>query len=119
MRIDPSRLSKLLLALNPRTEDSRKTSPGTKNFSSRAESRDIKVLKKRLQSRLKTLSADAENYESVVSTIAIQEILMWEFGQDILDHPEFHRILTSITATILQDKKTAASMKKLIMDLLQ
>jgi CHAD domain-containing protein len=123
MRIDPSRLSRLLLALSQKP-DAAKTDAtrGDKQAAreangGRGATRDIKVLRKDMQSRLRTLDPQAADHDTAATSIAIQEILRWEFGQDILEHPDFHRIAASIAETMLQDAKMAASLRKLVDDL--
>lgn len=123
MRIDPSRLSRLLSALSQntaetRTEKLRQAPPSQQGQASAKPARDIKTLRKSLQSRLRSLSANDSDYDSLSSTITIQEILVWEFGQDILDRPDFHRITSSITETMLQDERIAASLRKLVRELI-
>lgn len=125
MRIDPSRLSRLLGALakpaatsssqrGERSAGLQQPQPG----SSRAKpARDIALLRKSLQGRLKRLEEDAADYDSQAATITIQEILVWEFGPDILNRADFHHVTASITTTMLQDARIAASLRKLVKDM--
>lgn len=122
MRIDPSRLSRLLLALQKpeaarSNESDRAKQTTTQTRGSHTTTRDIKVLRKEIQSRLKALDKMSEDYDSAAASITIQEILRWEFGSDILDHSEFNRISSSIAQTLLADEKMAVSLQKLARDL--
>lgn len=122
MRIDPSRLSRILGALSqpPQAVSQQKTAATSnqKGTGTKKASRDIATLRSSLRTRLRKLSFDDSHYDDTAFTITIQEILAWEFGADIMNHPDFQRITKSIVETMIQDEKVAMSMKKIVGDMI-
>lgn len=125
MRIDPSRLSRLLLALGQKPEATRSDATGSASQAvaagrtGRAPGHDIRILRKDIRSRLQALAPDTEDYDATAASITLQEILRWEFGPEILEHCDFHRVAGAIAETMLGDEKMAASLRKLARDLSQ
>ncbi len=118
MHIDPARLTRLLQALSQKKTERVAAKPAQAPAAGQkaAVVRDIKVLRTSLKRRLAALP-EGEERERLAAAITIQEILAWEFGAGVVDHPEFHRIADSITAVMLQDARIAASLGQLLKEL--
>jgi len=70
-----------------------------------------------LRSRLKTRLLDnrqRNDFFEAAPAIAIQEILCWEFGDEVMDHRDFEWIVQQVTTTILSNIQTAQAMTLLI-----
>lgn len=122
MRIDPARLSRLLLSLTQRPERAGGQSPATgKTTAAKAAPiktrRDPAQLRMRLRQRLGELKRQPAQFVESAPVITIQEILCWEFGQEILEHPDFPRIAHAVTNSLLDDQRLALSMQQLIAEL--
>ena len=66
--------------------------------------RNKEVLGAKIRERLGRLSKDDENFKKNASVIAIQEIILWEFGEDVLNHSDYKHIVSTIIKNI-QDSK--------------
>ncbi|MCP2020400.1 UNVERIFIED_ORG: hypothetical protein J2Y76_001315 [Pseudomonas reinekei] len=105
-RIDSTRLSKVLAALakpKDRVTSSTASSPTAVNVKKGA--KDLEVLRAHLQSRLQDLKKNTENFHEMAPVITVQEILRWEFGDSILEHPEFGNISKKVAATMLENQQ--------------
>ncbi len=92
-KIDSTRLSQVLAALAKPKE--RVTSSAANNTSAakvKKGEKDLEVLRVNLQSRLRDLKKSTEDFQEAAPVITVQEILRWEFGENILEHPEFGNI---------------------------
>lgn len=78
--------------------------------------RDKEALMKNLIKRLKEIKSD-ENYRSKAHTIAIQEILLWEFGENMINHPNFKQLSTSIAQQVAASKNLNAYLEKFISEI--
>ena len=116
--IQPTRLNaifKTLSATSKKTEQAqRKVAAKPHEKPAATQVRSKEDLSNRLRGRLKKLSKDSESFTKDATLIAIQEIIIWEFGDDILDHPEFKLIARSITEKIKESKELQVHMSKLI-----
>ena len=104
-RIDPTRLTEIFRTLSsPASAQSHKTkkqeSDKDATKAKPAGVRDLAVLKARMQQRLKKLKAESKNFENEATIVAVQEILLWEFGPDILNHSSFKHITLKICGAI-------------------
>lgn len=103
-RIDPTRLSAVLAALaKPKERVSSTGAPKTSLDKAAKGGKDLDVLRLRLQERLKTLDPLADTFHRAAPVVTVQEILCWEFGDTILQHPEFTRISTEVASVMLED----------------
>lgn len=122
MRIDPARLSRLLLSLTQRPEraDGQSTA-ASKTAATKPKAiqkkRDPAQLRARLRNRLGEMKRQPAQFAESAPVVTIQEILCWEFGQEILEHPDFHRIANAVTDSLLEDQRLALSMQQLIAEL--
>jgi hypothetical protein len=104
-KIDSTRLSQVLAALAKPKE--RVTSSATNNTSAaktKKGEKDLEVLREHLQSRLRDLKRHTEDFHEAAPVITVQEILRWEFGESILEHPEFGSISKKVAETMLEDQ---------------
>ena len=104
-KIDSTRLSQVLAALAKPKE--RVTSSTTGNASAakvKKGEKDLEVLRIHLQSRLRDLKQNTEDFHEAAPVITVQEILRWEFGESILEHPEFGNISRKVAETMLEDQ---------------
>lgn len=104
-KIDSTRLSQVLAALAKPKE--RVTSSATNNASAakvKKGEKDLEVLRVHLQGRLRDLKKNTEDFHEAAPVITVQEILRWEFGESILEHPEFGNISRKVAETMLEDQ---------------
>jgi hypothetical protein len=115
--IDPARLARILSILSNKNErvtiSPEYARPAPRTNQSPKSSRSTAVLRARLKTRLND-SQKYANYREIAPAIAIQEILCWEFGNQIIEHPDFERVITQITTTILHEAHMAQAMTVLI-----
>ncbi len=114
-KIDSVRLSNVLAALaKPKEKVNSSSSTATSPSKTTKQARDLNVLRSRLQSRLRNLEAGTEVFQHNASTITVQEILRWEFGDRILEHADFDFVVKRVTADMLGNEKLSASISKVI-----
>jgi hypothetical protein len=121
-QIDAARLSRVLASLTKPKERADSTADAHISATALAKNKAIKlrdpeVLKHRLKERLKSLQSSTEEFSEIAPIVAVQEILRWEFGEDIFQHPEFERIAGQVTATLMSDKELKKSITKTINNL--
>ncbi|WP_431495053.1 hypothetical protein [Pseudomonas brassicacearum] len=105
-KIDSTRLSQVLAALAKPKE--RVTSSAANNTSAakvKKGEKDLEVLRVNLQSRLRDLKKNKEDFHEAAPVITVQEILRWEFGENILEHPEFGNISKKVAETMLENQE--------------
>lgn len=104
-KIDSNRLSQVLGALAKPKE---RVTPSAANNVSAAKvkkgEKDLEVLRVHLQSRLRDLKKHTGNFHEAAPVITVQEILRWEFGESILEHPEFGNISKKVAETMMEDQ---------------
>ncbi|MDO8330498.1 MAG: hypothetical protein Q7T36_08520 [Fluviicoccus sp.] len=111
--INPARISQILSALSSPSERSAKTVQPSRTSEQSENRRVLAKLRSRLENRLSDLK-DEPDYAAQAPVIAIQEMLLWEFGDRILENPEFERVVHQVAATLLQDERMATALHKLI-----
>lgn len=125
-RIDPSRIAGIFRTL---ATDSGKPAASGKKTESHTQSKqldstkeikshDENVLRQRLHKRLKRLYTEADNFLDLAPEVTIKEVLIWEFGDNILDHPEFNAIAKKVTQTVQMSENTSLHLKNLIQQLI-
>lgn len=120
VRIDPIRLIGIFKSLDPKPHNDLKPSISPKktlekNISETA--RDRHALKSALIKKLCALKNSSGNFKEEAPYIAIQEIVLWEFGEQFLAHPEFTQIKNAIVESILSSSKLSKHMTKLVQEL--
>lgn len=120
-RIDPNRIADVfrLLSLDK---------PATAAKARRAESqperktnaveavpaRDPETLRERLRARLSRLKREAPDFETLAPEVTVREILIWEFGEEILNHPDFQQVASSVAETMQASNKVQHQLARLI-----
>ena len=108
-KIDSTRLSQVLAALAKPKE--RVTSSAANNANAakvkkgEKGEKGLEVLRVHLQDRLRDLKKSAEDFHDAAPVITVQEILRWEFGESILEHPEFGNISKKVAETMLENQE--------------
>lgn len=122
--IDRTRLTRLLATLGkPATQGSSNTqvaSAGSQHHPVPAKpgGRDPLVLRARLRSRLTTLLESAGDFQQAAPLVTVQEILRWEFGENVVAHPQFERVAGKVAQALLADEKMEAAVYRVIETLL-
>ena len=126
-RIDPSRISEIVKALrSARVRGTPKKTKSTDNAQlSKGEAasvveskRNIAELQERIARQIRNArSRSPEISDETVSLVAIQEIMHWEFGDDILNHPDFKNISTTIVSRIHESSEMAKQFMDVLEDL--
>lgn len=121
--IDPTQLSGIFKTLSP-TEAIKPHGEKNKKISNNTPSPSIEVkgtrerskeeLKKQLRYQLQKQKVEDKNFAANAPAIAIKEILIWEFGEDILDHPEFKHFSDIVFKELAANKELAAYIRNLI-----
>jgi hypothetical protein len=105
--IDPSRLAAIFRGLSS-TESQKNTVENKKSMAQPSKDkvasidvksnpqRDKENLKKNIYLRLSKLKAQDAEYKEKAPAIVIKEILLWEFGESLLQHPEFNYFAQTI-----------------------
>lgn len=120
-QIDPARLSRVLASLSKPKErvhsnSAQHTREATADKTLKGQ-RSPAVLRTRLQDRLNKLKQSSDSFHEAAPSIAVQEILRWEFGDSILENSEFARVAEKVTETMLEDKRLEEAISRIIDDL--
>lgn len=79
--------------------------------------RSSEALRARLRERLTNLKMVSGDFHEAAPIIAVQEILLWEFGERILERSEFESVSKKIAQTMLEDKQLASAIARVIQTL--
>ncbi|MDU9030475.1 hypothetical protein [Pseudomonas mediterranea] len=105
-RIDQTRLSQVLAALaKPKDRVTSSTANSTTAVKTGKGAKDLEALRIRLQNRLQDLKRNTKDFHEAATVITVQEILRWEFGENILEHPEFGNISKKVAETMLENQE--------------
>lgn len=119
-RIDPARLSRILASLakpGVRVDASNKHGATHSSGKIRNSRKDPAVLRANLKERLARLRRSSEDFDSAAPVILVQEILLWEFGRDIVEHVSFEQAVNSIADAMLADRNAEAAISRLLIEL--
>ena len=114
-QIDPASISRILRTLSaPGSSVESKAHTGVAAFKEKgAPARSSPaVLKSRIQNRLASL--DEEERRHVGPLITVQEVLRWEFGDEVLDSTGFASVTEKVAGAMLEDAQLAAAMQRLV-----
>lgn len=123
--IDPARLTSILHSLSVKKLD-KTTATENKNhipdtspslIIDKTKERDKEQLKKSLRERLTRLKKQDPDFENKAPAAVIKEILLWEFGENIMLHPEFNHIASNIASQVDTSKKLSDYLKVLVVEL--
>ncbi|BBH33909.1 hypothetical protein [Pseudomonas sp. St290] len=105
-KIDSTRLSQVLAALAKPKERVNSSAANNANAAKvKKGEKDLEVLRVHLQNRLRDLKKGTEDFHDAAPVITVQEILRWEFGENILEHPEFGNISKKVAETMLENQE--------------
>ena len=105
-KIDSTRLSQVLAALaKPKERVALGAADVTAAAKTKNGTKDLQTLRSNLQNRLQTLKKNNEDFKAAAPVITVQEILRWEFGERILEHPEFASISKTVSETMLENQE--------------
>ena len=103
-KIDPTRLSRVMAAL---AKPSERVASGAASQAAPSKGhsagKSLEVLRARLHSRLNAMEQDARGFRDAAPVVTIQEILCWEFGDEILEHSEFKQVAQKVAETMMAD----------------
>ncbi|MCD6069513.1 MAG: hypothetical protein K0S42_29 [Microvirga sp.] len=122
MRIDASRLSRLLLSLSKAPEKAERKDVSRSSSSAVAPSapvrrRDADALRSRLRARLQELRRGSKDFETQAPVVTVQEILRWEFGNQVLEHPDFQKVVQTVAGTLSADGRLGPALQAIIAEL--
>lgn len=123
--IDPSRLAAIFRGLS--TTDAQKNR-AEKNQTPRVMSdgkapsievrqdgrRNKENLKRNIYKRLIALKESGENYGEKAPAVVIREILLWEFGEGMMQHPEFNHFCITIIDQVRDHSELQSYLSNLI-----
>lgn len=89
------------------------------NIKSRKKTKKISSneIKKIISKKLKALDIKSENYTRQANRVFLESILLWEFGENIINAPEFHQMLEKINDTISSNNESSCKLSELIKQL--
>lgn len=122
-KIDPSRLSAIFKSLS--SVDSLKTPAQENGGQNLVETspalsiqknvpRDKEFLKKNIKEKLIQLKHQKGNFEEKAPLVAIREVLLWEFGEDFINHPDFNYFTQIVTDQVVGNEELLTYLKSLI-----
>jgi hypothetical protein len=120
-RIDPNRIADLFRSLSldkPDSSQKTKATGGEKETpviaGEHVAKRDPENLRQRLKLRLSRLKQENVDFLQLAPEIAVREVLVWEFGDSILNHPDFNQVASSVTKTMQANHRVNQQLQKLI-----
>ena len=121
--IDPSRLSAIFRALS--SKESMRACDN-KNYGSKSEvsahsitiqktnTKSKEYLKSKINLRISKLKKTDVAFQEKATAVTIQEILLWEFGDEIINHPDFNLLSLSIIKKVTKNHELFAYLQKFI-----
>jgi len=92
-----------------------KTRSGSAQPAARAH--DSTILRKQLIDLLYGIDPNDDAAVETIRRPVLQEILLWEFGSDFRQHPEFAPMLDRLEQTLIADPRAQARLSRLIRQL--
>lgn len=123
--IDPARIASIFRTLtnDGKVSTDRKNNTASElsdaGSSKKIQPHNKNILRQRLQNRLKKLQAESGDFSELAPEITIKEVLIWEFGDNILNHPEFSSIAKKVVKTIQASENTSFHLNNLIQQLIE
>ncbi len=105
-RIDRVRLAEIFRTLSSTSKPATKSDHGHDEKSVHFKKDDSGVsresqLKANIKNRLAKLRNEADNFEQEAPLAAVEEVLLWEFGSEILSDPDFKHISEKVSQSIV------------------
>lgn len=123
-RIDSSRIAEIFRSLASESagqvrhnHNNAQHKPLAANPEKDSKSHDKDVLRQRLRQRLQRLSQEDIDFAEVAQEVTVKEVLIWEFGDQVMNHPEFNLLATKVTRAMRGNEKIAFHLQKLIRDM--
>lgn len=123
-RIDPLRIAQIFRSLATESREQVQQNPSEAHHKSLApysdkepKRHDKEVLRQRLRQRLQRLSQEDIDFSKVAPDVTIKEVLIWEFGEEIMSHPEFNLLASKVTRAMQDHEKVALQLQKLILEM--
>ena len=109
----------LVRALSKRPGGPTKTPPPNTSQGgvSRPPAGDLGALRVRLRDLVKSVNSESEQAMAEMRRPLLQEIVLWEFGSDFRQHPEFVPMLDTIERAFDADPRSLDRLARLIRDL--
>ena len=114
MTINPiSQLAQMIAAFRKQIQKSRiqsnlsvQYSSKTSTGSEKIKKRDLKQVEKKLIERITKLDMTQDNNFELGVHIFVQEILLWEFGENLSKDPHFTQVLDEVMSAFVNDQQT-------------
>ena len=74
-------------------------------------------LKKSITKKLSALDTNNKNYKQQSNNIFLESVLIWEFGEDIINDSNFQQMIVKLNDAICQNKETSNKFDLLIQQL--
>lgn len=122
-RIDPARLTEIFRTLSSPTSGQTTRTKSEKSQTPSASgppisrSRDMGELRSRIQERLQKLRRETGNFAGEAPVVVIREVLLWEFGEEIINHVDFRHITLGICEAIDSSPPLREKMEQMFKDL--
>ncbi len=123
-RIDPLRIAQIFRSLASesgdqvqRNSNEAQRKPLVTSPDKEPKKHDKEVLRQRLRQRLQRLSQEDIDFSKVAPEVTIKEVLIWEFGEEVMSHPEFNLLASKVTRTMQDNEKVALQLQKLIREM--
>lgn len=119
-QIDPARLARVLASIRELQGPAKAAKPVVEPSApgQRRSARDPAVLRARLRERLLKIDRSSPEFASASPVITVQEVLRWEFGDTVLEHPQFDQVVRRVAQSLLSDTQTEASIRRVVDNLL-
>lgn len=120
-KITPIQLAEIFRVLSSASSDVNKSRDILKKKEvkrTKPNAKTEEALKHSLSSALKKLQSHSEDFEKEAPLAAIQEVMLWKFGEDAINDTDFRQVTESIAETIMADPKLNIHMSKLISTLI-
>lgn len=117
MQIDPSRISQALqLLAKPAGAKLETATTKTSPTSAKPSTKTVEQLRTRLKVRLGKIR-DSAKFDEQAPMITVQEILLWEFGDNILENPNFEQVVQKVTSSMTTDERLSRALHKITNEL--
>lgn len=114
MTINPiSQLAQMIAAFRKQIQKSRiqsnlsvQSSDNTSTASEKIKKRDLKQVERKLIERISKLDMTQDNDFQLGVHMFVQEILLWEFGENLREDPDFIQVLDEVMNAFVNDQQT-------------
>lgn len=122
-RIDSARIVHILSLLASgsagRAQSRRKAQcPSSVAAANVAARRDLGVLRSRLRARLRRLRQESDRFDLLAPEVAVREVLIWEFGEEVLNHSEFNKVASEVALAMKPNAVVARQFERLIAEMI-